>query len=37
MIAVVARRGASLLAQDADLQRQGQIVGIELDQVSQPA
>ena len=35
MIAAVAwRHGASLLAQDVDLQRLGQIVGIELDQVS---
>ena len=33
MIAAVAwRTGASLLAQDVDLQRVGQIVGIELDQ-----
>ncbi len=37
MIAAVAwRHGASLLAQDVDLQRLGQIVGIELDQASQP-
>jgi predicted nucleic acid-binding protein len=35
MIAVVAwRHGASLLAQDVDLQRLGQIVGVELDQAS---
>jgi len=35
MIAAVAsRNGASLLAQDTDLQRLGQIVGIELDQAS---
>ena len=35
MIAAVAwRHGASLLAQDVDLQRLGQIVGIELDQAS---
>ena len=38
MIAAVAwRHGASLLAQDVDLQRLGQIVGIELDQASQSA
>ena len=37
MIAAVAwRHGAALLAQDVDLQRLGQIVGIELDQASQP-
>ena len=37
MIAAVAwRHRASLLAQDVDLQRVGQIVGIELDQASQP-
>jgi predicted nucleic acid-binding protein len=37
MIAAVAwRRGASLLAQDADLQRLSQIVGIKLDQASLP-
>jgi predicted nucleic acid-binding protein len=37
MIAAVAwRHGASLLAQDADLQRLGQMIGIELDQASQP-
>jgi predicted nucleic acid-binding protein len=36
MIAAVAwRLGASLLAQDSDLQRLGQIVGIELDRASQ--
>ena len=36
MIAAVAwRNGASLLAQDVDLQRLGQIVGIELDQAPQ--
>lgn len=36
MIAAVAwRYGASLLAQDMDLLRLGQIVGIELDQSSQ--
>jgi predicted nucleic acid-binding protein len=36
MIAAVAwRNGASLLAPDVDLQRVGQIVGIELDQASQ--
>jgi predicted nucleic acid-binding protein len=35
MIAAVAwRHGASLLAQDADLLRLGQIIGIELDQAS---
>jgi predicted nucleic acid-binding protein len=35
MIAAVAwRQGAALLAQDVDLQRRGQIVGIELDQAS---
>ena len=35
MIAAVAwRHGASLLAHDVDLQRLGQIVGIELDQAS---
>jgi predicted nucleic acid-binding protein len=35
MIAAVAwRRGAALLAQDVDLRRLGQIVGIELDQAS---
>ena len=35
MIAAVNwRHGASLLAQDVDLQRLGQIVGIELDQAS---
>ena len=38
MIAAVAwRHGASLLAQDVDLQRLGQIVGIEMDQASHPA
>jgi hypothetical protein len=38
MIAAVAwRNGVSLLAQDVDLQRLGHIVGIELDQASQPA
>jgi predicted nucleic acid-binding protein len=37
MIAAVAwRTGASLLAQDVDLQRLGRIIGIELDQTSQP-
>src|SRR6266851_2435082 len=37
MIATVAwRHGASSLAQNVDLQRLGQIVGIELDQTSQP-
>ena len=37
MIAAVAwRSGASLLAQDADLRRLGQIIGIELDRASQP-
>src|ERR1700674_3769340 len=37
MIAAVAwRNGAALLTQDVDLQRLGQIVGIELDQASQP-
>ena len=37
MIAAVAwRHGASLLAQDVDLQRVGRIVGIELDQASPP-
>jgi predicted nucleic acid-binding protein len=37
MIAAVAwRHGAALLAQDVDLQRLGEIVGIELDQASQP-
>jgi predicted nucleic acid-binding protein len=37
MIAAVAwRHGASLLALDTDLQRVGQIVGIELDQVLRP-
>jgi predicted nucleic acid-binding protein len=35
MIAAVAwRHGASLLAQDVDLHRLGQIIGIELDQAS---
>jgi len=35
MIAAVAwRHGAALRARDADLQRVGQIVGIDLDQVS---
>jgi predicted nucleic acid-binding protein len=35
MIAAVAwRHGASLLAQDVDLQHLGQIIGIELDQAS---
>jgi predicted nucleic acid-binding protein len=34
--AVAWRHGAALLAQDVDLQRLGQIVGIELDQASQP-
>jgi predicted nucleic acid-binding protein len=35
LIAAVAwRHGASLLAQDVDLQRLGQIVGIELDETS---
>jgi predicted nucleic acid-binding protein len=35
MIAAVAwRHGASLLAQDVDLQRLGQIVGINLDQAT---
>ncbi len=35
MIAAVAwRHGASLLAQDVDRQRLGQIIGIELDQAS---
>jgi predicted nucleic acid-binding protein len=38
MIAAVAwRHGASLLAQDVDLLRLGQIVGIELDRASQPS
>jgi uncharacterized protein YcaQ len=32
--AVAWRHGASLLAQDVDLERVGQIVGIELDQAS---
>jgi predicted nucleic acid-binding protein len=37
MIAAVAwHNGASLLAQDVDLQCLGQLVGIELDQASQP-
>jgi predicted nucleic acid-binding protein len=37
MIAAVAwRNGASLLAQDVDLQRVGQIVGVELDEASRP-
>src|SRR5438105_1368812 len=37
LIAAVAwRHGVSLLAQDVDLQRLGQIVGIELDQASHP-
>src|ERR1700730_1951575 len=37
MIAAVAwRHGASLLAQEVDLQRLGHIVGIELDAASQP-
>jgi len=37
MIAAVAwRHGASLLAQDVDVIRLGRIVGIELDQASQP-
>jgi len=35
MIAAVAwRHGAALLAQDVDLQRVGQVIGIELDQTS---
>jgi predicted nucleic acid-binding protein len=35
MFAAVAwRHGAALLAQDVDLQRLGQIIGIELDQAS---
>jgi predicted nucleic acid-binding protein len=38
MIAAVAwRHGALLLAQDVDLLRLGQIVGIELDRASQPS
>jgi predicted nucleic acid-binding protein len=36
IVAVAWRHGASLLAHDSDLRRLGQIVGIELDQASQP-